>query len=74
MSLYKNKGFKRLAIVISGIAFICTYITLCLIEYRVETKELLIGFPIASALSAIGTFISIRIIYWVIDGFRSSAE
>lgn len=49
MSTYKNKGFKRLAIVISGIAFICTYIALCLNKFRVDTNELLIGFPIASA-------------------------
>ena len=74
MSLYKNKGFKRLAIVISGLAFICTYIAFFLNEYNVNTKQLLIGFPIVSALSAIGTFILIRIIYWVFDGFRSGAE
>jgi len=71
MSLYKEQGYRRLAVLIAIIAFIVTYTALCMNEYRVQPEEAFIGFPIVSVLTAGGAFILTRIIYWVIDGFKS---
>jgi hypothetical protein len=69
MKLKNHPGFKRLTVLITLASFIITYILLFVDGYYGE-REIFFEFPIAAALIAIVTFIFVRIIYWVIDGFR----
>ncbi len=70
MAIAQKTGFKRLAILISVIAFIVAYIVLTVNERSVNDKEALILFPIISLLVSLGVYLLIRSVYWVIDGFQ----
>ncbi|MFQ5770950.1 MAG: hypothetical protein ACE5HX_10475, partial [bacterium] len=77
LKLKNHPGFKRLALVITFASFVITYFSLSLvtIDDVGPAKEDLVLFlvvtPIVSALIALITFVFVRIIYWVVDGFKN---
>jgi hypothetical protein len=74
MKLKDHKGFKRLAVLIALIIAVVTYILLIVNEGNPSDELIFIGFPFAAILISLGTYIFIRIIYWVIDGFRMNSN
>lgn len=71
MRLKEHRGFKRLAVLISLVSFIIAYIFLFINERMVNEKEAFLVFPIIAAIIALATFVFVRIIYWVADGFKN---
>ena len=74
MKLYDHTGYKRLTFLIAIVGFIFMYIILVKYNRRAAELEVFIIFPIISALTALLIYALTRIIYWVVDGFRSEKE
>jgi len=72
MKLKDQTGFKRLALLVTLLSFVVTYIFLILNEGRVSDDEFLLEFPIIALLISLFTYILVRITYWVIDGFSKT--
>lgn len=68
--LKDHPGFKRLSFFIPFMLFVISYVSLMLNEQSIDGEEAFIGFPIISGLIALFCYIIMRIIYWVVDGFR----
>jgi len=74
MSIYKQKGFNRLAKLIAIMSFFITYIILYVMSYNLDNEEVFVVFPIVSLLCSVGAFVFTRLVYWVIDGFKDSED
>jgi len=68
--LKDHLGFKRLSFFLPFIFFIILYASLMLNERSISEEEAFIAFPIISGLVALFGYIIVRIVYWVVDGFR----
>lgn len=76
MKLGSHKGFRRLALLITAIAFLVTYLILWIVEESgaggwVGEDEAFIEFPIVSAIVAGIIWGLVKATYWVIDGFKN---
>jgi len=64
-------GFKRLSFFITFICFIVLYASSLIINrLNVSEEEVFISFPIISGIVSLFVYIMVRIVYWVVDGFR----
>jgi hypothetical protein len=70
LNIKVSEGKKRLRLLVSVLVAIATYIYFFVNEYRVNTGEALVGFPLLAALGFVLAFILITAAYWVIDGFE----
>ena len=78
MKLYEKEGYKRLAIALTSVAAIISYIILFSIKlptygYQFDS-ELLILPTLFTPLIAAGVFFCIKGIYWIIDGFNEKKD
>lgn len=69
VKLSQQKGYQRLAKFITIIAFVFVFIVM-LFKSTNNVAEALIAIPIASAVVAGASYVLVRLVYWVIDGFR----
>ena len=67
---YDQVGFKRLAILITVVAFVIAYLYIYQTQLAPSAVDALFWIPWMSALVAGATYLFIRAVYWVIDGFR----
>lgn len=66
MGLYQQPGYKRLALVLPVLAAVGILILAISEDVVINEKPF-----VAMAVGAGSTYILIRIVYWIIDGFKS---
>jgi hypothetical protein len=71
MGLYQQSGYKRLSVGITILAFFITLITFWVTDDTGSRVVLFIYMPAVSAVVAGVAFCAARLIYWIIDGFKS---
>ncbi len=78
MKLKDHLGFRRLAVLLSIVSFFVAYILLLRNEkhqdwihgFNTDIYDVCIKIPIIAIIISVAIFVFVRIVYWVIDGFR----
>ena len=72
MGLYQQPGYNRLAFGVTALAFVGSWLFFWITEGVGAKLEVLVIFmPFASMLFAVAVYLLFRLVYWIIDGFKS---
>jgi hypothetical protein len=71
MALYQLQGYRRLAVGISALTFFASLLILFTTSNKDEFVVYFIYIPVVSVLISGSVYCLIRLVYWIVDGFKT---